>query len=279
MPLPMQLKKLYNQRNKMISKYKFTTTLLIVFGCLTLHSASAKETKLAVKAGEKIAFMGDSITAAGNRKNGYVQLVMQALNQEGLKLTHVPAGKSGHKSNNMLARLDKDVLSKDPDWMLLSCGVNDVWHFTLTLGKRTFEGVSLNDYKKNISTIIKRAQAADIKVMILTSTMIGEDPNKETNKRLIPYNDFLREIAKEKKCLIADLSKDMHELVKKMPDEKGKARMFGEPKYSRNIKNKITSDGCHMNKLGNIMMAKGILKAFGLSNKKIAAAEASWLGK
>ena len=72
---------------------------------------------------------------------------------------------------------------------------------------------------------------------------------------------------------------DMHELVKKMPDEKGKARMFGEPKYSRNIKNKITSDGCHMNKLGNIMMAKGILKAFGLSNKKIAAAEASWLGK
>lgn len=45
----------------------------------------------------------------------------------------------------MLARLDASVISKDPDWMLLSCGVNDVWLFTLRLGKQTFEGVSLDD--------------------------------------------------------------------------------------------------------------------------------------
>lgn len=52
--------------------------------------------------------------------------------------------------------------------------------------------------------------------------------------------------------------------------------MFGEPQYQCNVKNKLTSDGCHMNTLGNIMMAKGILRAFGLSEEKIAAAEASW---
>jgi hypothetical protein len=34
-----------------------------------------------------------------------------------------------------------------------------------------------------------------------------------------------------------------------------------------------------MNYLGNIMMAKGVLKAFGLSEEKIAAAEKSWLEK
>ena len=44
------------------------------------------------------------------------------------------------------ARLDRDVISKKPDWMTLSCGVNDVWH-----GKR---GVNLEDYKKNIASII-----------------------------------------------------------------------------------------------------------------------------
>lgn len=32
-----------------------------------------------------------------------------------------------------------------------------------------------------------------------------------------------------------------------MRNEEGKAKMFGEPKYRRNIKNKLTSDGCHMN--------------------------------
>jgi hypothetical protein len=34
-----------------------------------------------------------------------------------------------------------------------------------------------------------------------------------------------------------------------------------------------------MNTLGNIMMAKGFLRAFGLSEVKIAAAEKEWLGR
>ena len=258
---------------------KFLGTLALAFSFFAIGAASAEKSELLVGKGQKIAFMGDSITQAGARKDGYITLVMDALNKEGLNLTHVPAGKSGNKSSDMLARLDESVISKDPDWMLLSCGVNDVWHFTLTLGARTFEGVSLDDYKKNIREIIGKADAAGIKVMILTSTMIGEDPEKKTNQDLIPYNEFLREIAKEKNLPLADLSKDMHEAVAAMPDVEGKANMFGEPKYERNIKNKLTSDGCHMNKLGNIMMAKGILKTFGLSEEKIEAAEKSWLGK
>lgn len=263
----------------MKSRNRFLTTFALALSLVTITTASADQRTLLVKPGEKIAFMGDSITAGGARKNGFVTLVMEALNKEGLKLSHVPAGKSGNRSNDMLARLDASVISKDPDWMVLSCGVNDVWHFTLRLGKRTFEGVPLEDYKENIREILAQAEAADIKVMILTSTMIGEDPGKETNKKLVPYNDFLREIAREKGLPLADLSQDMQAALREMPDEEGKARMFGEPKYQRNIKNKLTTDGCHMNTLGNIMMAKGILRTFGLSAEKIAAAEKSWVGK
>jgi lysophospholipase L1-like esterase len=91
-------------------------------GVLALNTASAEKRKLAVKDGDKIAFMGDSITAAGARKYGYVTLVMDALKNEGLNLTHIPAGKSGNRSPDMLARLDKSVIDKDPDWMVLSCG-------------------------------------------------------------------------------------------------------------------------------------------------------------
>lgn len=251
----------------------------VAFSVFALNTASAESRTLVVKAGEEIAFMGDSITAGGTGKNGYVTLVMDALNKEGLNLTSIPAGKSGNRSNDMLARLDQDVISKKPQWMTLSCGVNDVWHFKLRLGKRTFTGVPLEDYKTNVVAIIDKAQAANIKVIILTSTMIGEDPEGELNQNLIPYNKFLREIATAKKCILADLSKDMHEMLKKMPDVEGSAKMFGEPNYKRNIKNKLTTDGCHMNTLGNIMMAKGILRAFGLSDEKIAAAEKSWLGK
>ena len=260
-------------------KNMMVVTALVACGFFALTAAAAENRTLVLKSGDKIAFMGDSITAGGVRKNGYITLVMDALKTEGLGLSHVPAGKSGHKSNDMLKRLDKDVISKKPQWMLLSCGVNDVWHFKLKLGKHVFKGVPLEDYKKNIRAIIDKAQAAKIKVMILTSTMIGEDQSRELNQNLIPYNAFLREIAKEKKCPLADLSKDMLAALKAMPDVKGKARMFGDRNYKSDIQNKLTTDGCHMNTLGNIMMAKGILRAFGLSEKKIAAAEKRWLDK
>jgi len=247
--------------------------------CLLLISSFAAEPSLVVKEGETIAFLGDSITQDGARKNGYVTLVMDALQQQGLAVKSVAAGISGNRSPDMLARLERDVLSKKPQWLVLSCGVNDVWHFQLVLNGRKFQGVPLDDFKKNITSLIDQAQAANIKVMVLTATMIGEDPERELNKNLIPYNDFLRTIAKEKKCLLADLNAQMQEELKKIPDVKGRAVMFCEPNYQRDIKNKLTTDGCHMNPLGNVMMAKGVLRAFGMSDDDIATTEKSWAAK
>ncbi|MDP7287344.1 MAG: SGNH/GDSL hydrolase family protein [Phycisphaerae bacterium] len=233
-----------------------TGCLLIgaVFAALCPMSALAEKGKIAVTKGQKIAFLGDSITAAGARPGGYCRLVIDGLKRQGIEATPVFAGISGHKSNQMLARLEKDVLKHKPDWMTLSCGVNDVWH-----GAR---GVALEPYKKNITEIVTRAQAAGVKVMLLTSTMIGEDQPNSRNQKLLPYNAFLRKLAKEKNCLLADLNTDMQEALKKFPkDVKG---------------NKLTGDGVHMNGLGNMMMAKGLLKAFGLSESQLIAAEKEW---
>lgn len=248
---------------------------IILLAALAM-AASNVHAEIAVKSGETIAFMGDSITEGGNKKGGYVSLVMSALKSNGLDVKHIPAGKSGHKSTDMLARLEADVISKKPQWMTLSCGVNDVWHFKLVLGKRTFEGVGIEDYKKNITAIIEKCQAANIKVMVLTSTMIGEDASKELNQMMIPYNDFLRQIAKEKGCLLADLNADMQAQLKTIPDVPGKPKTFGAYFYGGDVQNKLTSDGCHMNAEGNKMMARGILRAFGMTDAQLAEAEKAW---
>lgn len=248
-------------------------TILLAALALT---ASALHAELAVKSGETIAFMGDSITEGGNKKGGYVSLVMSALKSHGLDVKHIPAGKSGNKSTDMLARLDEAVISKKPQWMTLSCGVNDVWHFKLVLGKRTFEGVGIEDYKKNITAILDKAKAADIKVMVLTSTMIGEDPTKELNQMMIPYNDFLRQIAKERGLPLADLNADMQAQLKTIPDVPGKPKTFGSYFYGGDVQNKLTTDGCHMNAEGNKMMARGVLRAFGMTAAELAAAEKAW---
>lgn len=212
--------------------------------------------ELLVKQGESVAFLGDSITAGGwSDAGGYVKLVLDGLQKEGAVVTPYPAGVGGHKSNDMLARLEKDVLSKKPTWMTLSCGVNDVWH-----GDR---GVDLESYKKNITAIVDRAQEAGIKVVLLTATPIFEDVNNAQNKSLANYNDFLRSLAKERKLPLADLNAAFATELGKLPAKPNS-------RY-------LTVDGVHMNPEGNVIMAKGCLAAFGVSNPELAKIEKAWL--
>ena len=226
--------------------------LLAIAHCPLLTAQSGG---LAVKSGQSIAFLGDSITAGGARgPAGYCQLVIRGLASAGVKAKMIPAGVSGHKSNQMLARLQRDVLDKKPDWMTLSCGVNDVWH-----GKR---GVPLDEYKKNIAQIVDQAQAKGIQVMILTSTMIREDAGNPQNQQLAKYNAFLGQLAKEKGCRLADLNAHMQSSLISGP---------GKPHG-----NQLTTDGVHMNTLGNIMMATGVLRSLGMNEQQMAKASAEF---
>lgn len=226
---------------------KKTASRLAFLAILSCVSAACGD--VAVKSGDAIAFLGDSITQQGNNgPGGYIHLVIDGLKAAGVEARPIAAGISGHKSNNMLARVDKDVIAKQPQWMTLSCGVNDVWHGA--------NGVPLDAYMTNITALVDKVDAAGIKVVVLTATMITEDPAAANNVKLAPYNDFLRQLAKERGYPLADLSADMHEGVKQGA--------------------RFTSDGVHMAFAGNKMMASGILRAFGVSEDAIAASNVRW---
>ena len=212
---------------------------ICAFAVMMLHA------DICIKKGDKIAFMGDSITQGGNATPvGYVNLVMSGLKMFGVKdAVKIPAGISGHKSVQMHGRLERDVLSKKPQWMTFSCGVNDVWH-----GK---SGVPLDKYKELVSDIFDRCDAAKVKVIVLTATMIFEDQNGELNQKLIPYNAWLREEAARRNYPLADLNADMQaelERIRKTDKKPG---------------NKLTRDGVHMSFPGDVMMAWGVLRAMG----------------
>ena len=238
----------------MKSSLRILTKSILAFCAISFGSDLSYAAPL-IKAGETVAFLGDSITEYGsNHPFGYVRLVEQALEINDTKITVIPAGISGHKSNQMLARLEKDVLSKKPQWMTLSCGVNDVWHGP--------NGVPLDDYKKNITSILDQCEQANIKVIILTATQIRLPLDNPPNTKLAAYNDFLRDIAKSRNIPLADVSADMVAEQKSISDA-GKTRV-------------LTEDGVHMNPFGDMMMAKGVLRAMGLSAPEIAKAEAKW---
>ena len=236
---------------------------LVIAIASMLSTISLLHAEIPVKAGDKVAFLGDSITQFGQDKNnpgGYVQLVGSGLAANGVKIEIIGAGISGHKSNDMLKRLDRDVLSKHPQWMTLSCGVNDVWHGA--------KGVPLEEYKTNITAIVEQAQAAGIKVVILTATMIMEDQANANNQKLVSYNEFLRTLAVDKKCLLADLNMDMQKAI-------AEAQKSGQKKPGKG--GYLTGDGVHMALAGNLMMATGVLRGFGLNSEEIGKAKDAWL--
>jgi lysophospholipase L1-like esterase len=230
--------------------------LLLSCLLLTAWTRSLCAQEILVKDGQKIAFLGDSITQMGQDGLGYCQLVISGLKANGVGATMVRAGISGHTSRDMLARVERDVINKKPDWMTLSCGVNDVWHGA--------GGVVLDKYKENITAIVDKVTAAGIKVVILTSTMIGEDQPNGNNQKLVAYNDFLKSLAAERKFPLADLNADMQATIKDFGPHQG---------------NLLTRDGVHMNGFGDVMMASGVLKAFGLGAEQLAKAKADWDAK
>ena len=219
----------------------------LLFASIATLLSVAVNADVCIKNGETIAFMGDSITQQGGTSAaGYVNLVIKGLEIAGVKAKKIPAGVSGNKSNNMLGRLDKAVIARKPQWMTFSCGVNDVWH-----GEN---GVPLEKYKENVTKIFDKCAAAGIKVIVLTATMIGEDPMGFNNKKLAAYNEWLREEAKKRNLRLADLNADMQSMLAEIR------------KTDKSRGNKLTKDGVHMAYKGNCMMAWGILKAMGVED-------------
>ena len=204
-----------------------------------------------LKKGNSIVAIGDSITQAG----GYLNMIDGALAQlyPALQLPKViNTGISGQKAEDLVGRFQRDVVDRKPTVVTLSIGINDVWH---RVGAPHDENV-LKAYKENVSKMVDMAQAHRIKVILLTPTLIQEDPAAEGNKRLVMYVDAMKSIAKEKKCELADLHGMFLEALKHKPaDTNG---------------NWLTSDGVHMKPLGDAAMAVGVLRALGVPDRNLS---------
>lgn len=207
--------------------------------------------QLQLKAGDKVAFMGDSITQGG----GYVRLANFVLNAKyaEIKPVFINAGISGQKAENMEPRFEKDMhLAEKPAFTFINVGINDVWHRV----SAPHDPAVLDAYKANVVKMVDEAQAAGAQVVLLTPTVISEDPNNEGNKRLPLYVDAMKQIAADKKCALIDL----HAMFLKALDAKPKGLS-------------LTVDGVHMNPYGDAIMAIGVLRALGVPDATIAATD------
>ena len=222
---------------------------------------AAAPAKLIIKDGDTLAFLGDSITAAGEKYDGYCRMVLHGLKVHGVAVKPVFAGVPGNTSAMMLDRLAPDVLDYKPDWVFLATGVNDIWHRDPTVKIGVFQpkpgmGVDLDGYRRNVRDIVGRSEAAGAKVILSTITPIREEPDFKLNITARDYNSFLHGLAEERSLPIARLNE----------------AMFADIANGR----RLTSDGVHPLESGHIVMAMGILRAMGLTDEEAAALGRQW---
>src|SRR5688572_25133802 len=152
----------------------------------------------------RIIFFGDSITQAGVNKGGYIDRIQQYVNKSSLqdKYELLGAGIGGNKVYDLYLRMQDDVLSRNPDVVVIYVGINDVWHKT-----SHGTGTDLDKYEKFYIAIIKKLQAQKIKVAVCTPTVIGEkkDDANPQDKDLNAYSEVIRKLATGYNCILVDL--------------------------------------------------------------------------
>lgn len=194
---------------------------------------------------QKVVFFGDSITAAGESDpSGYINLMRQQLDSTDYQL--IGRGIGGNKVTDLENRLEKDVLSLNPDIVFVYIGINDVWHFYEPEGA---VGTEIDRYEKGLYAIADQLQNQDIRVIFCTPTVIGEDPafGGQINQELDQYADVVRKVADDTGAELCDLRKEI------------KAYLQQNNPQSQNS-GVLTSDRVHMNKNGNQFLAEHMLK-------------------
>jgi len=220
--------------------------MLVLMATITGLEARQATGADALKQGERIVFLGDSITQAGAGAGGYVTLAKEALAKKypdrGIEI--IGAGVSGNRVPDLEARLDRDVIENKPTLVVIYIGINDVWH---SLQNR---GTSKADFEQGLRRIIKRIQEAGARVILCTPSVIGEktDGSNPLDAMLDEYSQISRTVARETHSRLLDLRRQFIAQLKANNKE--------------NVDNKVlTDDGVHLNAAGNRFVAERMLEA------------------
>ena len=231
-----------------MSRVVVSCLMASVVVCSMSLSGRADEPSVKLKKGDRVVFLGDSITQGGDSHDkGYVRLIRKALTEKhaDLGIEVIGAGISGNKVPDLQRRLEKDVLARKPTIVVIYIGINDVWHGE----KDPARGTMPDAFTAGLKDVIGRCTSAGATVILCTPTMIGEkkDGANSLDKQLDEYSDLSRNLAKELKLPLCDLRKAFVDHLKDHNPDNAEQKI-------------LTSDRVHLNDAGNKFVAETMLK-------------------
>ncbi len=228
----------------------------------------ADASDFALRDGDTVVFLGDSITAA----RGYSKVVEQytLLRYPERRVRFYNAGKGGDTAAGSVQRLARDVFGKGATVVTVAFGVNDIgWGMKADAEHK-------QRYLEGIRAIIQQCREHKVRPFICSPAITAEDPEKAEHGFLQQMTDEGLALARSLGASAIDLQRGMREVQRRIlaanarePDAKKHTRLHAE-------------DGIHLNDLGQLAMAYALLKGLGapaaVSSVEIDASMAKVLG-
>ena len=242
---------------------KLKKQLLLFAAVLCVGFSQAQQTIPPFKKGERAVFVGNSITHGGHY-HSFVWLYYVTRFPE-MPVTVINAGIGGDSAWDIEERLEEDIFSKNPTYMTMTFGMNDVGYFDFY--KDNAQELAERQIKKSFDSyqeIEERMQQAKG----VTKVLIGGSPYDETskienqifptkNEALLKVNDFQRASAEENGWGFVDFARPMMEINQREQQKDSLFALCG-------------GDRIHPDNDGHMVMAYLFLKAQGMSGKKVA---------
>jgi len=224
---------------------------------LLVFSVSIARAEFAIRDGDTVVFLGDSITAA--RQYGKIIETYTLLRFPERKVRFINAGKGGETAKGSLERLEKDVFGHGATLVTVAYGINDIgWGFKADEAHK-------QEYLKAIGEIVERCKRHGVRPLICSAAITSEEPDKAEQGFLQTMCDEGLALAKAKGAATIDVQRSMRAVQRRMlaantkePDKAKQARMHVE-------------DGVHLNTLCQMAMAFAILKGLGAPAEVSAA--------
>ena len=207
----------------------------------------------------KVVFLGDSITEAGESKEGdgtYKGFITSLKEDVGQDMELINKGIGGNKVSDLLLRYKQDVLDLKPDIVFIYIGINDVWH-KYDWGT----GTDIDVFENGLRKIIVDIKTKGTKIILCTPTVIGENSGEfrlNNNFKDIDTMDIMNKDLDAFSDVIRNLSS---EFTTELLDFRKKFKDYISENNTKNLsKGILTYDGVHLNNQGNKLIADEMIK-------------------
>lgn len=222
--------------------------LLLRVLCLLLLPLLARA-DFALRDGDTLVFLGDSITAA----RGYTKIVENytLMRFPDRKVRFWNAGEGGDTAERCLKRLEKDVFAKGATVVTVAFGINDIGWGT----KADAEHREL--HLQSLRAIVNECSKRNVRVYLCSAAITAEDPEKAELGFLQKLGDDDLALARELGVGAIDLQRGMREIQRKVLE--ANRNVQDETKRDR----LHVQDGIHLSELGQLAMGYAMLKGLG----------------